>query len=224
MQIFFKELIKHSKKVNIVPETIEKYKSVSTEEFIFIDSFNFLSSSIEKLVEDLKKEGSECFTRLKKHFPVDKQFQLLLRKGVYFYDYASDFKVFSETKLPSPKNFFNKLHDTEISKKDYQHAENVFKAFNCQTLLEYMELYVKTDTLLLADIFENFRDIAMKTYGLDPVHYISLPSFGRDAMLKQTGVEIELISDPEIFNLVKRGVRGGTFKAKKEISNFQETY
>ena len=57
MQIFFKELIKHSKKVNIVPETIEKYKSVSTEEFIFIDSFNFLSSSIEKLVEDLKKEG-----------------------------------------------------------------------------------------------------------------------------------------------------------------------
>ena len=72
-----------------------------------------------------------------------------------------------------------------------------------------MELYVKTDTILLSDIFENFRTIALGTYGLDPLHYVSLPSFGRDAMLKQTGVEIELISDVDILNLFKAGIRGG---------------
>ena len=209
MQIFFKTLIQYSKKVNIVPETIEKYKSVSTEHFIFIDSFNFLSSSLEKLVESTKKEGSHCFIRLKKQFPVEAQFQLLLRKGVYFYDYASDFKVFRDTKLPDRKDFFNKLHDKNISTKDYEHAKKVFNEFKCQSLLQYMELYVKTDTILLCDVFENFRNLALETYGLDPLHYVSLPSFGRDAMLKQTAVEIELISDPEVFNLIKAGIRGG---------------
>ena len=209
MQIFFKTLIQHSKNVTIVPETIEKFKSVSTEHFIFIDSFSFLSSSIEKLVESAKEEGEDCFMLLKKHFPDSKQFQMLLRKGIYFYDYASDFKVFNENKLPSRKNFFNRLQDKHISEKDYLHAQEVYKEFNCQSLLDYMQLYVKTDTILLADLFQNFRKTAFKTYGLDPVHYISLPSYGRDAMLKLTGVEIELISNPEVFNLINRGIRGG---------------
>ena len=91
----------------------------------------------------------------------------------------------------------------------YLHAQEVYKEFNCQSLLDYMQLYVKTDTILLADLFQNFRKTAFKTYGLDPVHYISLPSYGRDAMLKLTGVEIELISNPEVFNLINRGIRGG---------------
>ena len=209
MQIFFKTLIQHSKRVDVVPETIEKFKSVSTEKFIFIDSFNFLSSSIEKLVESTKAEGGNVFLQLKKHFPIDRQFQLLLRKGVFFYDYASDFKIFSEKELPKREDFFNKLNDCEISEKDYCHAQEVYKEFKCQSLLQYMELYVKTDTILLSDIFENFRTIALGTYGLDPLHYVSLPSFGRDAMLKQTGVEIELISDVDILNLFKAGIRGG---------------
>ena len=209
MQIFFKTLINNSERVDLVPETIEKFKSVSTEKFIFVDSFNFLSSSLEKLVESTKKEDKDAFLQLRRHFPNDKQFEMLLRKGVYFYDYISDFKVFSEIYLPDRKDFFNKLQDSDISEKDYQHATNVFKEFKCQSLLQYMELYVKTDTILLSDIFENFRNIALETYGLDPLHYISLPSFGRDAMLKITGVELELISDVDVLNLFKSGIRGG---------------
>ena len=209
MQIFFKSLIANSGKVNLVPETIEKFKSVSTEEFIFVDSFNFLSSSLEKLVESTKKEDKDAFTQLRKHYPNDKQFALLLRKGVYFYDYASSFEIFQETSLPSKEDFFNTLNDEDISEKDYKHAEAVFKEFKCKNLLEYMELYVATDTILLADVFEHFRNLAIESYGLDPLHYISLPSFGRDAMLKKTGVEIELISDVEVLNLFKAGIRGG---------------
>ena len=209
MQIFFKTLIRNSKRVNLIPETIEKFKSVSTEEFIFVDSFNFLSSSLEKLVESTKTEDKDVFLQLKKHFPDVNQFEMLLRKGVYFYDYASDFKVFSEKELPERKDFFNKLQDSGISEKDYQYSKKVFKEFKCQSLLQYMELYIKTDTILLCDIFENFRNIALETYGLDPLHYVSLPSFGRDAMLKLTGVEIDLISDMEVLNLVKAGIRGG---------------
>ena len=117
MQIFFKTLIQHSKNVTIVPETIEKFKSVSTEHFIFIDSFSFLSSSIEKLVESAKEEGEDCFMLLKKHFPDSKQFQMLLRKGIYFYDYASDFKVFNENKLPSRKNFSTNCKTSTSQKK-----------------------------------------------------------------------------------------------------------
>ena len=211
MQIFFKTLIQRSKKVEMVPETIEKYKSVSTEEFKFVDSFNFLSSSLEKLVDSTKKEDKDAFTQLRRYFPDDKQFDMLLRKGVYFYDYASSFDIFSETKLPPQKSFYNILKDEHISDEDYNHAKKVFDEFKCHNLLEYMELYVKTDTLLLCDVFEHFRNLALESYGLDPLHYISLPSFGRDAMLKLTGVEIELISDPEVFNLVKSGVRGGEF-------------
>ena len=209
MQIFFKTLINNSERVDVVPETIEKFKSVSTEKFIFVDSFNFLSSSLEKLVESTKKEDKDAFIQLKKHYPNDKQFELLLRKGVYFYDYASSFKVFQQPSLPDKQHFFNTLKDEDISAKDYNHAKAVFKEFKCKNLLEYMELYVATDTILLADVFEHFRNLAIESYGLDPLHYVSLPSFGRDAMLKQTGVEIELISDVEVLNLIKAGIRGG---------------
>ena len=209
MQIFFKTLIQSSAKVTLVPETIEKFKSVATEHLIFIDSFNFLSSSLEKLVESTKKEDKDAFIQLKKHFPNDKQFDLVLRKGVYFYDYASSFEVFQQTSLPDKQDFYNKLKDEDISDKDYKHAHEVFKQFKCKNLLDYMELYVSTDAILLADVFEHFRNLAIDSYGLDPLHYISLPSFGRDAMLKLTGVEIELISDVEILNLVQAGIRGG---------------
>ena len=211
MQIFFKPLIQRSKKVNIIPETIEKYKSVLTEHFIFIDSFNFLSSSLEKLIESTKSEDKDAFKQLKKEFPDNNQFNLLLRKGQYFYDYATSFEIFSETVFPKRKSFFNILRDEKISKEDYQHAKKVYKAFKCKSLLDYMQLYVATDTILLCDVFEHFRNLALESYGLDPLHYISLPSFGRDAMLKMTGVEIEQISDPEVYNLVKTGIRGGEF-------------
>ena len=78
-----------------------------------------------------------------------------------------------------------------------------------KNLGEYHDLHLKTDVLLLADIFENFRDVCMKYYGLDPAYYCTLPNFAFDAMLKMTGVEIDLIYDQEMYEMIEAGLRGG---------------
>ena len=132
-----------------------------------------------------------------------------MNKGVYFYDYASSFDVLKERQIPPKKAFFNKLKEEEISDADYERALGTFAEFGCKNLRDYMDLYVKSDALLLCDIFEYFRELCLKNYGLDPCHYLSLPGFTWDAMLKMTNVEVELISDLDQYTFVEDGLRGG---------------
>ncbi|KAJ8912308.1 hypothetical protein NQ315_017341, partial [Exocentrus adspersus] len=114
---------------------------------------------------------------------------LLTRKGVYPHDYVSSLDVLKETSLPELSKFYNKLNDAQISEADYAHAKIVWRAFNIENLSQYTQLYLKTDVLLLADIFENFRDRCLKTYGLDPAHYYTLPGYTWDCMLKHTDIK-----------------------------------
>ena len=100
---------------------------------------------------------------------------LLTRKGVYPYDYVSSIEKLKEAKLPSKEDFYSKLNDEEISEEDYQHAINVWNTFNCQTLQDYHDLYLKSDVLLLAGVFENFRKTCLKHNKLDPCHYYTAP-------------------------------------------------
>jgi len=113
---------------------------------------------------------------------------LMLRKGLYFYDYADSFSVFEENEIPKPEHFFNTLDDKEISEKDYNHVVQVWNEMNIKNKGEYHDLYLKTDVLLLADVFENFRKFAMDTYELDPCHYYRLPGFAWDCLLKSSKV------------------------------------
>ena len=103
------------------------------------------------------------------------KFVLLLRKGVYPYKYADTWERFSEISLPSNKDFYSNLNMEDISDIDYRHANSVFKVFKLENLGDYHDLYVQSDTLLLADVFNNFRDMCLKEYGLDPAHFLSLP-------------------------------------------------
>ena len=103
------------------------------------------------------------------------QIQLLLRKDVFPYDNVSSFEKLSEETLPSKDNFFNKLINSHISKVDYEHLKNVWNKLNIRTLGEYSDVYLKTDVLLLTDIFENFRKTCLEAYGLDPAHYYTMP-------------------------------------------------
>ena len=82
---------------------------------------------------------------------------------------------FDEKELPVKESFYSNLTMEDISDTDYKHANNVFKKFNVNNLGEYHDLYVRSDMLLLADVFENFRNACMKNYKLDPAHFISLP-------------------------------------------------
>ena len=99
---------------------------------------------------------------------------LLLKKGVYPYEYMDSWEKFEETSLPDKKDFHSKLNSEDISDYDYEHAKKIWDVFEIKNVGEYHDLYVQTDTLLLADVFENFRNKYIKTYGLDPLHFVSV--------------------------------------------------
>ncbi|XP_076632284.1 uncharacterized protein LOC143347188 [Colletes latitarsis] len=188
-----------------VDTTKKEYKPVS---FRFIDSLNFLNSSLDNLSSYLEKDHLTILRNEFRNFSDDK-FDLLTRKGVFPYDYVSSYEKLSEKHLPSREQFKDRLNDTDVSEDDYDHALKVWKAFNVSSLGMYSDLYLKTDVLLLVDVFENFRNNCIQNYKLDPAHYYTLPGFTWDAMLKYTDVELELITDIDMFLFVEKGIRGG---------------
>ena len=132
---------------------------------------------------------------------------LLLRKGVYPYEYMDDWDKFNEEKLPN--NFYSSLNMEDISEIDYIHALKVFNKFNIKNLGEYHDLYVQSDTILLAGVFESFRKLCLNTYGLDPAYFLSLPGLAWQVCLKHSGVKLELISDIDMLLMLEEGTRGG---------------
>ena len=137
------------------------------------------------------------------------KFVLLLRKGVYPYKYADTWERFNEISLPNKEAFYSNLNMEDISDIVYRHANNVFKVFKLENLGDYHDLYVQSDTLLLADVFNNFRDICLKEYELDPSHFLSLPGLAWQACLKKTNTELELLTDYDMLLMVEDGIRGG---------------
>ncbi|GFU80620.1 c2H2-type domain-containing protein [Trichonephila clavipes] len=174
-------------------------------ELRFLDSFKFMSSSLENLIKTLKKDE---FKYMKHYFDSEK-IDLLLRKGVFPYDYFDSFEKCKDSCLPPISKFYNKLNEEAISVEDYNHACKVFNEFHLNNLGEYCDLYVKTDVLLLTDLFENFRKICMQTYKLDPCWYFTTPALSWDAMLLHTKVAIELFTDYDMLLFIEKGVRGG---------------
>ena len=137
------------------------------------------------------------------------KFVLLLRKGVYPYEYVDNWERFSEISLPSKEDFYSNLNMEDISDIDYRHASNVFKVFKLENLGSFHDLYVQSDTLLLADVFNNFRDMCIKEYELDPAPFLSLPGLAWQACLKKTNIEVELLTDYDMLLMVEEGIRGG---------------
>ena len=222
---FLLDLIKNvddESDIKIIPQNLEKFKAIYTKHFIFLDSFNFLTSSLETLVTSLKDKGCHNFKRLRKHFP--EHYELLMQKGHFPYDYVSDFDVFSESSLPPKEAFDNALNESKISDNDYIHAQRVWTEMGCQTFKDYMEIYVLSDSLLLFDVFESFRDLCLDYYGLDPCHYMSLPAIGYDAMLKMTGVKIEKITDPDMYNFLFENLRGGITTISQRFAKANNPY
>ena len=120
-----------------------------------------------------------------------------------------NWKRFDEMALPDKEGFYSNLNIEHIRDVDYRHANNVFKKFGLKNLGEYHELYVQSDTLLLADVFENFRNMCIKAYELDPAHFLTAPGLAWQACLKKTGVELELFTNAIMLLMVKEGTRGG---------------
>ncbi|KAJ8911371.1 hypothetical protein NQ315_011664 [Exocentrus adspersus] len=169
-----------------------------------------MNSSLDTLASSLTE-----FPNLKVQFPdLDKyKFNLLTRKGIFCYDYIDNMEKFDATVLPPIDRFYNKLTDSSISDEDYQHAKNVWAAFNIKNLGEYTDLYMKTDILLLVDS----HDLQSR-----PPHYYTLPGYTWDCMLFKTRQTLELLTDIDMLMFVERGIRGGLSQVcakRKSVAN-----
>ena len=135
---------------------------------------------------------------------------------------------FDEKLLSSKESFYSNLNMENIDDIDYRHGNNLFKRFKLKTLGEYHDLYVQSDTLLLADVFENFRSTCLKVYELDPAHFLSLPGLARQACLKKTNVKLELLTDYDMILMVEEGIRGGAchsvHRYAKANNKYMENY
>ena len=189
--------------VNIIALNLEKYVCFSFQDLRFIDSFQFLGASLDKLVNNLPR-GSLQHAR--KHLGEN---DLLYVKGIFPYEWFDSFDKFELTELPPEDAFYSNLNEEGIKDEEYERAQEVWTTFNCENFKDYHDLYLKTDVILLADVFENFRDLSLKTYGLDPAHYVTTPSLTWDACLKYTKINLELMTDPEMFTFFESGMRGG---------------
>ena len=241
--------------INAIPNNMEKYLAFMLGNHLtFIDSFQFMMSSLEKLVTNITKCGkcntckpdkcmklninyknktlqhktslpcNECkncknidedcinpkYDKLKytsKMFK-DKKLDLMARKGVYPYDYMDSFEKFNSP-LPKKEEFFSILNNKHILDEDYEHAKDVWNTFSLKNMGEYHDLYLQSDILLLADVFENFRKTCLEYYKLDPCHYFTSPGLSWDAMLKMTDIKLELMTDIDMFQFIEKGLRGG---------------
>ena len=200
------EIGKFNQDINVIPNNMEMYLAFMLgKSLVFIDSFQYMSSSLENLVKNLPEDGFK-YTSEEFH---GKELEMMSRKDVYPYDYMDSFEKFKDTKLPSKEEFYSILNDEHVSDENYKHAQKVWKQFKMKNMCDYHDLYLKTDTLLLADVFENFRGACKQYYKLDPCHYFTSPGLAWDAMLKMTGVQLELISDVDMFQFIEKGLRGG---------------
>ena len=222
--LFIRELSKYTEHMGVISKNVEDYISLSIKvevdkyidkegnekskeiELRFIDSFKFMSSSLDSPVNNLAK-GDHKFSGFEEYS--DKQRELLIRKGIYPYEYMSSWDKFNEGRLPSKDKFYSNLNMSGVSDKEYEHACKVWNEFGVKNMGEYHDLCLKTDTILLANVFESFRSVCMENYGLDPVHFYTAPGLAWKACLKKTGVRLELLLDPDMLLMFERGIRGG---------------
>ena len=179
--------------------------------FTFIDRFQFMSSSLDKLVSNIPKDDLIYTSKAFK----GKRFDLMSQKGVYPYDFMDSFEKFNQAELPNKDQFFSILNDQHNTDDEYDHAKKVWKTFNITTMGEYHDLYLVSDVLLLTDVFKNFRKTCMQYYKLDPCHYFTSPGLSWDAMLKMTNIKLELMTDIDMFQFIEKGMRGGVSSMKE---------
>ena len=151
---------------------------------------------------------------------------LLLRKGVYPYEYMDDWNKFNENELPLKEEFYSNLNMSNISDKEYEYAKKVWNTLNIKNLGEYHDLYVQLDTALLADVFENFIKVCLIQYKLEPCYFLSVPGLAWTPMLKITKVKLELLTDVDMLLMFGKGTRGeisqavhNTFALLKALNN-----
>ena len=220
------ELMKYENqydKVDILAKNSEEYISITYGNFyrklVFLDSYRFLQKGLADVAKSLdpkdfkitEKYFSDCkFSSLERtKSEQSSQLMLIKQKGVYPYEYITSLEILNETQLPPIEAFYSTLKGESITKKEYEHAQNVWNAFDCKTLLDYHNLYLKADVLILSDAFEKFRDFFLTNHQIDPAYCYSAPGLTWQCGFKYTDIELDLLSDYEMLLMFENGIRGG---------------
>ena len=237
--LFIRELGAHTSEMGVIAKNKEDYISFSIKvpvdsyidkngeekdkliERRFIDSFKIMSSSLDSLAKNLVRGGKKLFGF---EDYSELQYDLLTRKGVYPYEYVSSWDRFNETQLPPIDVFYSNLNMSSINEEDYQHAQRVWKEFGIYNLGDYHDLYLRTDVVLLANVYKAFRDTCLKHYKLDPAHFYTSPGLAWKACLKHTGIKLELLTDPDMLLMFERGIRGGITQAVRKYASANNKY
>ena len=222
--IFFKSLYNYEniEQINILPDNEESYKCFTIGRLHFLDSFKFMSSSLDNLIKNIP-DDNKLF--LKSLAADDTQFQLMNKKGYFPYEW---FDSIDKLKLPitdlKKEDFNNRLKLEALSDNEWDYIQQLIKDLNITTFEEYHDFYLNVDVNGLADVFENFRKTSIDTYKLDPCHYVGTPSFGWDAMLLKTKVELDLMTDCDMYQFFERGIRGGQSVIFKKYAKANNKY
>ena len=207
--------------INAIPNNMEKYMAFMLGNHLtFIDSFQFMSSSLDKLVSNLPKDDLIYTSKAFK----GKRLNLMSQKGVYPYDFMDSFEKLNQMELPTKDQFYSILNDQHITEDEYDHAKKVWNTFMIKTMGECHDLSLVSDVLLLTDVFENFRKTCMQYYKLDPCHYFTSLGLSWDAMLKMTNIKLELMTDIEMFQFIEKGMRGGVSYIANRYGNANNKY
>ena len=205
-------------------------------ELKFIDSYRSIPDSLSNLVDNLSEIDKISQAELINMFPNIYQlsnkefnkFALLLRKGAYPYEYMDSWNEFNEPVPLLEDHYYSELNQKGITKEDLKHVKKVCDAFKIKNLGEYHDLYVQSDTSLLADVFENFRDKCIEKDEIDPAHFLSAPGLTWKACLKKTNVKLDLLTDNDMLLMFEKGIRGGmchaTYRYAKANSKYMNNY
>jgi len=184
-------------KVQVIPTNFEKFLAVQIDSIRFLDSFQFLSSYLDKLVSTMARDNTDEFVHTKRHFGSDDP--NIFKKGVYPSEYVTGPEILAETCFPPSDKFYSELNEEGISEEDYDHALETWQRHGCKTMRDYHDHYLTLD-----DFFENFRVMAFREYKLDPTHSWTVPGFAWNCALKISKAELKLITDPETFFILRK--------------------
>ena len=205
--VFKKLVVKKNEKVkfDIIPKTNEEYISVTYGCFRFIDSYRFLSSSLDSLV---KKLDNDDFIMLKKEFP-DK-WQYINKKLGYAYEY---FNSIDDYKKPvynlKKEGFFSNLKNKCRDDEERQRTEEIIEIFDINSGEDLTELYLKSDVILLVDVFEKFIKRYTEEYGIIPLYCVSLPGYTWQCGMKHTDIKLQTLQDKDMILFLENNIRGG---------------
>ena len=232
-------------KTKVIAQSSEKYMTIQYKApcgitLSFIDSYLFLSRGLSTLAATMDPDDNfmeRSLDQIKKCAIVEAQIltrngtlssreraKFLTRKGVFCYEALDSIERLQILQLPSRASFYSHLMQSDVSEEDYTHAQRVFTAFGCANLADYMDIYLLTDVLLLAQVFQRFRVKIHHHFGLDPAHFLSTPHLSWSACLKMTKQKLDYIPDEDTLLYIERACRGGFVQIGRRYARANNKY